>query len=114
MLNKFRYKQHCLREIAINFLSIRSSLNMCFGAQKNRLIETVLLCTKTYVLVEKYKNDFQIRTVIWRPLSLSLTYYMYMLMACLTHANILGPDQARQDVGSDLDPNCSTLMVFMK
>ena len=31
------------RKIAVIFLSI--SLNMCFGAQKNHLIETVLLST---------------------------------------------------------------------
>ena len=28
------------------------------GTQKNRLIETVLLSTKTYVSVEKLENDF--------------------------------------------------------
>ena len=28
--------------------------------------------------------------------------------------NSLDPDQARQNVGPDLDPNCLTLMVFLK
>ena len=29
-------------------------------------------------------------------------------------ANSLDPDQARQNVGPDLDANCLTLMVFLK
>ena len=29
-------------------------------------------------------------------------------------ANSLDPDQARQNVGPDLGPNCLTLMVFLK
>ena len=33
----------------------------------------------------------------------------------LTFSNSLDPDQARQNVGPDLDPNCLTaLMVFLK
>ena len=33
----------------------------------------------------------------------------------ITFANSLYPDQARQNVGPDLDPNCfDTLMVFLK
>ena len=32
----------------------------------------------------------------------------------ITFANSLGPDQARQNSGPDLDPNCMTLMVFLK
>ena len=28
--------------------------------------------------------------------------------------NRLAPDQARQNVGPDLDPNCLTLMVYLK
>ena len=32
----------------------------------------------------------------------------------ITFANSLDPDQARQNVGPDLDPNCLTLMVFLK
>ena len=32
----------------------------------------------------------------------------------ITFANSLDPDQARQNVGPDLDPNCLTLMVFRK
>ena len=31
-----------------------------------------------------------------------------------TSANSLYPDQAQQNVGPDLDPNCLTLMVFLK
>ena len=29
-------------------------------------------------------------------------------------ANSLDPDQALQNIGPDLDPNCLTLMVFLK
>ena len=32
----------------------------------------------------------------------------------VTIANSLDPDQARQDVGPGLDPNCFTLMVLSK
>ena len=32
----------------------------------------------------------------------------------MTFANSLDPDQAQQNVGPDLDPNCLTLMVFLK
>ena len=37
-------------------------------------------------------------------------------MVCLliTFANSLKPDQAQQYVRPDLDPNCMTLMVFLK
>ena len=32
----------------------------------------------------------------------------------ITFANSLDPNQAQQFVGPDLDPNCLTLMVFLK
>ena len=32
----------------------------------------------------------------------------------MTYVNSLAPDQARQNVGSDLDPNSLTLVVFLK
>ena len=32
----------------------------------------------------------------------------------ISFANNLDPDQARENVRSDLDPNCLTLMVFLK
>ena len=32
----------------------------------------------------------------------------------ITYANSLDPDQDRQNVGPDLDPNRWTLMIFMK
>ena len=32
----------------------------------------------------------------------------------ITFANSLDPDQARLNVGPDGDPNCLTLMVFLK
>ena len=34
--------------------------------------------------------------------------------ADITFANSLDPDQARQNVGPDLDPNCLTLLVLLK
>ena len=38
-------------------------------------------------------------------------YYSPLL---ITSTNSLDPDQARRDVGPDLNPNCLTLMVFLK
>ena len=38
----------------------------------------------------------------------------YFCRLLKTFANNLDPDQARQNVGPDLDPNCLTLMVFMQ
>ena len=32
----------------------------------------------------------------------------------ITFANSLDPDQARQNIGPDLDLNCLTMMVFLK
>ena len=32
----------------------------------------------------------------------------------ITFANSLNPDQARQNVGPDLDPNCSTPLRYLK
>ena len=43
--------------------------------------------------------------------NISLVYLCHLL---ITFANSLKPDQAQQNVGLDLDPNCLTMMVFMK
>ena len=45
-----------------------------------------------------------------------LTFYLLDLLCHLliTFANSLEPDQARHLVGPDLDPNCLTLIVFLK
>ena len=40
--------------------------------------------------------------------------YQRSVQQCNLRALRLDPDQARQNVGSDLDPNCLTLMVFLK
>ena len=40
--------------------------------------------------------------------------FAYKCHLLITLANSLDPDQARQNVGPDLDPNCLTLMVFLK
>ena len=40
-----------------------------------------------------------------------VTIFCHLL---ITVANILDPDQARQKVGPDLDPNCLTLIIFLK
>ena len=37
-----------------------------------------------------------------------------LLVSSATFANTLDPDQAQQNVEPGLDPNCSTLMVFLK
>ena len=40
---------------------------------------------------------------------------LYLLLTSAdTISNSLDPDQARQSVGPDPDPNCLTLMVFLK
>ena len=58
----------------------------------------------TYVLVEKYeKNTFQLCT---------LTLFSASGEFCrlsMTFANSLNPDQARRNVGPEMDPNCLTL-----
>ena len=36
------------------------------------------------------------------------------MISAVTFANSFGPDQAQQNVGHDLDPNCLKLMVFLK
>ena len=45
-----------------------------------------------------------------------IVYIIIVVTCCLliTFANSSDPDQARQNVGPDLDPNCLTLMVFLK
>ena len=53
-------------KIVIFFLPI--SLNICFGAQKNGLIETVLLSTHNICFGQKInKINFKLYTLIWRP-----------------------------------------------
>ena len=49
--------------------------------------------------------------------SIALTLSPLVAAFCrplITFANSMDPDQARQNVGPDLDPNCLTLMVFRK
>ena len=46
-------------------------LNICLGAQKNRLIRTVLLSTHNICLVKKL-DHFQVCTIILRPASTTL------------------------------------------
>ena len=57
-------KENFWAKIVIIFLPI--SLNICFGAQKNRLIETVLLSTHNICFRWEIKKNL-IRTLIWRP-----------------------------------------------
>ena len=40
--------------------------------------------------------------------------HFHPCLLTITSANSLDPDQAQQNVGPDLDPNCLTLMVFQK
>ena len=44
----------------------------------------------------------------------TIVYSTYLWRLLITFANRLEPDQAWQNVGPDLDPNCLTLMVFLK
>ena len=44
---------------------------------------------------------------------LGLTLYLKCRLL-MNFMNSLDPDQARQNVGSDSDPNCLRLMVFLK
>ena len=41
-------------------------------------------------------------------------HYLCLCHLLIIFANSLDSDQARQNVGPDLDPNCLTLMVFLK
>ena len=70
---KFEHK------IVIIFLSI--SLNMFFGAQKNRLIEMVLLRNpQHYVFVKKEENNFQIGFHIWRPVQFNICHDLQRIL----------------------------------
>ena len=44
----------------------------------------------------------------------TIVYSTYLWRLLITFANRLEPNQAWQNVGPDLDPNCLTLMVFLK
>ena len=59
---------------------------MCFGAQKKRLIETVLLSTQNIVWLRNMKYDFSLRTLIWRP----RRSYLYVI--CKLHLAFLSPN----------------------
>ena len=43
-----------------------------------------------------------------------VNFFAFLCRLLMTFANGLDPDQARQKVGPNLDPNGSTLMVFIK
>ena len=43
-----------------------------------------------------------------------VNFFAYWCRLLIAFANSLDPDEARQNVGPDLDPNCLTLMVFQK
>ena len=53
-------------------------------------------------------------------MKMSAASFLWLKTLCLlapsadTFANSLDPDEARQNAGPDLDPNCLTLMVFLK
>ena len=53
-----------------------------------------------------------------RTLCLLGQFVLYLFVSwcrlLMTFANSLDSDQARQNVGPELDPNCLTLMVFLK
>ena len=52
-IENHRFRLNKIFENKIVNIFIPVSFNICFESQKNRLIETVLLSTTTYVLIEK-------------------------------------------------------------
>ena len=67
------------------------------GAQKNHLIETVLLCTYNICF------GWEIKKIVFQNAFLSGGL---LLITC---ANSLVPDQAQQNIGPNRDQNCLTL-----
>ena len=65
-----------LRKSVIIFLHI--NLAYVVGAQKNRLIGTVLLSTHNMFWLRNKKNNFPLHTLIWRPVRSFL---------CMTHVD---------------------------
>ena len=47
------------------FFNIR--LNVCFGRAKEPFTDTVVWVSPTYVLFRNRNENFQVRTLIWRP-----------------------------------------------
>ena len=69
------------------------------------------------VIDKKIVNNFITQlSFIWRSvISLILaanSLTLYILVSSINFANSLDPDQARQNVGPDLDPNCLTLRWY--
>ena len=59
----------------------------------------------SFILSYASLTDFHCRLNVFNPLPASGEFCHLLLV----FANILDPDQARQNVGTDLDPNCLTL-----
>ena len=61
----------------------------------------------------KYPYDFRLFCFSCaNKLCFTVLFYIHAFVNCrllLTFTNSLDPEQARQDVGPDLDPNCLTL-----
>ena len=67
--------------------------------EKRRVISSLIFC----------KNE-----EIYRKNLLSAALGLLVSSADITLANSLNPDQTRQNVRPDLDPNCYTLIEFLK
>ena len=71
------------------------------------------------VFLQKYFKKIDFEKSHQTKFSIKLVLIIYSLHSSdyfiqLIFANNLNPDQARHNVGLDLDPNCLTLMVLLK
>ena len=78
-----------------------------------------LCCADKHLFVKMYFcqicHYFFIAVILLIITSGNWSLFVYKCRLLITFANSLDPDQVRQNVGPDLDPNCSdTLMVFQK
>ena len=95
-------RKQCVTKNFFFHLSIKTYV---VGAQKNRLNETFLLSNQNTPLNWWIRMDKKIITILCF-LSLPASHWL------ITFANILVPDQDRQNVSPDLDPNCLTLWSY--
>ena len=64
---------------------------------------------KNRVIMKKKKNSLNV--ILTNNSFLAKRDFCRLL---ITFTNSLNPDQDRQNVGPDLDPNCLTLILFLK
>ena len=93
-------------------LKIYSNVAFSVGhyLQKTQLKNEHVLSIKIILIDTFSSTPFWFKRYIIKFLQL-FTYYCHLL---ITFANSLDPDQARQNGGPYLNPNCLTLVVFLK